>query len=125
MDWFNSLSTGLLQKNLDGLWLRQQVISDNIANMETPGYKSKVVSFEDELKEALSASDARKAREILAGATPAVTETEDESLRLDGNNVDVEAENIDLARTQLNYYLSLRSLSDEFSRLGIAITGQK
>lgn len=49
----------------------------------------------------------------------------DGSLRLDGNNVDVEQQNVELARTQFNYMYSLRELSDHFSRLKYAITDGK
>jgi len=56
---------------------------------------------------------------------PQIDVSDDKSLRLDGNNVDIEKENIDLARTQINYYYSLRELSDHFSRLRYAITEGK
>lgn len=127
MDWFNSVSAALLNKDLDGLWVRQREISDNVSNIETPGYKSKSVSFEDQLKK-LMAEGGENSGDLISrieSTTPQTSVSDDESLRLDGNNVDAEKENIELARTQINYYYSLRELSDYFSRLRYAITDGK
>ena len=127
MDWFNSVSANLLNKDLDGLWIRQQEISNNISNVETPGYKSKSVSFEDQLKKLMSENNESSDSLIdqIKNTTPQISISDDESLRLDGNNVDAEKENIELARTQINYNYSLRELSDYFSRLRYAITDGK
>lgn len=125
MNWLDSVSMSLLQEDLDGLWARQQAISDNIANVETAGYKSKTVSFEDQLQEVLS-GDTTSTSDLIDGikSTEAVTTVSDsESLRSDGNNVDIESENTELARTELNYMYSLQEISDQFARLRCAITG--
>lgn len=125
LDWLNSISMSLLSKNLDGLWARQQAISDNLANVETPGYKSKSVSFEDQLQAQLQ-DDSRSKQDMIQGiqsVDPATTVSEG-TLRADGSNVDVEKENINLARTQLDYAFSLQGLTDQFARLRIAISGK-
>jgi len=127
LNWLDNISVNLMNKDLDGLWTRQQEISDNIANVETPGYKSKSVSFEDQLKALLSDSSASNSETIdnIKNTQPQITVSDDKTSRLDGNNVDTEKENIELARTQLNYMYSLRELSDYFSRLRYAITDGK
>ena len=127
MNWLDSIPINLMNKDLDGLWTRQQAISDNIANVETPGYKSKYVSFEDQLKEQLSEDSGSRSDLIdqIKSTRPLTAVSDDESLRLDGNNVDVEQQNVEFARTQLNYMYSLRELSDYFSRLKYAITDGK
>ena len=127
MNWLDSIPINLMNKDLDGLWTRQQAISDNIANVETPGYKSKFVSFEDQLKEQLSEDSGSQSDLIdqIKSTRPLTAVSDDESLRLDGNNVDVEQQNVEFARTQLNYMYSLRELSDYFSRLKYAITDGK
>ncbi len=127
MNWLDSVSGNLLTKDLDGLWVRQKAISDNLANVNTPGYKSKSVSFEDQLQAKLSENYGNKNEtiEALQGTQPVTAESNQGSLRLDGNNVDVEQQNVELARTQLNYLFSLRELSDSFSRLSYAITDGK
>ena len=125
MNWLDSVSITLMNQDLNGLWERQKAISDNIANVETPGYKSKSVSFENQLQEAMSQYYTNKDDLInnLQQAKPVTAVSSNESLRADGNNVDIEAENIDLARTQLNYLYSLQEIKDQFARLKYAITG--
>ncbi len=127
MNWLDGVSANLLNKDLDGLWTRQKEISNNISNLETPEYKSRRVSFESELKSLMDnekGTSSELTREI-KDVRPQIDVSDDKSLRLDGNNVDIEKENIDLARTQINYYYSLRELSDHFSRLRYAITEGK
>lgn len=127
MNWLNSVSFNLLQKDLDGLWMRQQAISSNLANWETPGYKSKEVSFEEELRQ-IFAQPAQKKSDLIESISvsePTVTVSETLSQRLDGNNVDVDQQNIELARAQINYMYSLRALSDHLSRIRYAVTEGK
>ena len=132
MNYFNNLTTTLLTKNLDGLWLRQQVTMENIANQSTPNYKSKYVDFENELKLKIAAiNNSGKAvkiseiRDEFASSRIVLGENDNKTLRLDGNNVDVENENIELARTQLNYNYTVAELNSYFTKMKIAISGTK
>lgn len=124
MNWLDSIPINLMNKDLDGLWTRQQAISDNIANVETPDYKTKNVSFEDQLKDELASSGADRNQTIqnLQGVEPTVTEQDTQTLA-NGNGVDLEQQNVELARTALNYYYSLQEMSDHFTRLKTAISG--
>lgn len=125
MNWLDTVSSSLLSKDLDGLWVRQQAISDNMANFETPGYKTKQVSFENQLRDQLADAGAssEKTIENINGVTPAATEDSDETFRADGNGIDLEQQMIDMARTSTNYSYSLRQMDDYFSRLHTAVTG--
>ena len=128
MDWMDSVSTSILNKDLDGLWERQRAISDNIANYETPGYKTKNVSFENQLASQVADSGDSTRNQIIEnidGIKPVVSESENETDRADGNGVDLEGQNIDLARTEINYLYSLQEISDSFTRLSKAINGGK
>lgn len=123
MDLFNTPSINLLTKNLDGLWKRQEVISDNIANFETPGYKRKYVSFEENLIQAVQNSNKKSImNQKIDNTEIQVNQADDETMRLDGNNVDIEKENLEMARTSMNYMYSQRILNDYFSRLKNAIS---
>jgi flagellar basal-body rod protein FlgB len=124
MDWLSSIPITLLNKDLDGLWTRQQAISDNIANMETPGYQDKTVSFEDQLRQQLEVSGSEQ--DVVDGIQNVVPEVQqsDTTLRADGNGVDLEQQNTEMARTELNYNTSLQEISDSFSRLKTAIGSQ-
>lgn len=126
-NWLDSVSLSAMNKNLDGLWARQQVISDNIANYETPGYKAKSVSFEDQLQAQLSNKNATESETInsINSIQPVTTEADDETFRLDGNGVDLEKENVEMARAQYDYMYTLRLVNDNFSRLRSVINGGK
>ena len=117
VNWLDSVSLNLINKNLDGLWTRQQAISDNIANYETPGYKVKQISFEDALRKQFKKTATEN--DLINN----IKNTQPELTVLDDNGVDLEKENIELVRTQLNYYYSLQQISDQFSRLRTVIKG--
>lgn len=127
MNWLDSLPVNLLSKDLDGLWTRQRAIADNMANVSTPDYKAKTVRFEDQLQSVLADTSETPAEltDRIKNMRASVTVTDGQTSRADGNNVDVEQQNIEMARTQLNYMYSLRELSDYFARLKYAITDGK
>lgn len=128
MDLFNSTLVSAMGKSLDGLWRRQEAISENIANFETPGYKRKYVTFEDSLKSALESKNISNEQMIskINGSKIGLSVDKDETMRLDGNSIDIEQENIDMVRTTYQYMYSQRVLSDHFSRLRCAISeGQR
>lgn len=111
----------VLGKAADASWTRNGVISNNITNVDTPGYKRKDVDFEVYLKGAVSGGislddDVAGADlEVLSGTT--YTDYRTASYRLDGNNVDIDTENAELAKNQMKYYTMLDSVSQEFTRL--------
>lgn len=112
----------LTEKMLDFLWTRETVTLNNIANDDTPGFKSQYITFEEELKERLSeASASRSPREAVAQAIDSsklhIHTTRSETTRLDGNNVDMDQEQIQLVRTAYEYQYMLNSLNNDFSRL--------
>jgi len=120
-------SINMAQKSLDYLWKKQNIITDNIANQDTPGYKSKFVTFEDELRNNIKKSELTTAQEYgnaIKESGLKINTTENESARLDGNNVNPDAEYVELARTTIQYQYSIRAVSDEFARLRSAIKGQ-
>ncbi|MDH7576770.1 MAG: flagellar basal body rod protein FlgB [Bacillota bacterium] len=122
----------LLERALDGNWLRQQVISNNIANVDTPKYKRRDVIFEEKLKEVLgntsTVSLVRTNPRHLAAVPcldevqPVITRSYESSWRNDGNNVDIEAEMAQQAANLLNYNLLTRLVTDQLGMLRIAIS---
>ena len=120
-------SINIAQKSLDYLWKKQSVITDNIANQDTPGYKSRYVTFEDELRSNLaktSQTDEKDYVKAVENTDFRINTTENESARMDGNNVNPDAEYVELARTTIQYQYAIRAVSDEFARLRSAIKGQ-
>lgn len=111
------LPARVVEKALDAASLRQRVLSHNLANAETPGFKRSRVDFETELAQALSAHEAP---ESVRAQVVAETDTIG---RPDGNNVDLEAESVKLAENQIWYAALTRQISDHFSRLSMVIHG--
>lgn len=111
----------VLDKALDASWTRNSVIANNIANVDTPGFKRQDVKFEEYLLNEVGYTDDLDSE--VAGADmdslSAMTYTDyaNVSYRLDGNNVDIDTENAELAKNQIKYYTMLDSASQEFSRL--------
>ena len=116
----NSIS--MAEKSLDYLWAKQTTTLNNIANGETPGYKAKYVKFEDEFRNRLAAARKGTSADI-SNSRYFIRNTKEESARLDGNNVNVDVENVELARTTLQYQYELNSLNSDISRLRTIIKG--
>jgi len=123
--YFDNASMNALQKGLDAVWLRQQVISNNIANNETPDFKSSEVVFEDLLNDVLERSYSTKKalNKAIERAQPVVSKKENTFNNANGNNVDLDKENIEFARAQLQYYYLVSSLTSQINRLKYAING--
>ena len=117
----------VLGKAADASWVRNTLISNNIANDDTPGYKRQDIDFESVLSDALGSSRYEtmddKVRSIQGSDLTADTYTDYAgfSYRLDGNNVDVETENVTLAKNQLKYMGLIQSITQEFTNLKTAM----
>ena len=115
------------QKALDYLWKKQEITMDNIANISTPGYKAKEISFQDtfrnKLKAATQTGDANDVRAAIRDSDYTVYERSD-SARVDGNGVNVDVEYTELSRTALHYQYLLQSVNSDITRLLTAIKGQ-
>lgn len=108
--------TRSLHLALDGLQSRGQAIAANIANLETPNYLARQVSFEDSLRSALS-----------IGAPERMRVSSDRSMaptRTNGNNVNIDFELLASAENVLREKLAVQALNGKYSLLRTAITGQ-
>lgn len=151
MDLITTLTSQVMNKALDGLSKRHQAIASNLANVDTPHYKRRDVSFEGALGKALEdakqsgrpaqrrpasndeplAMQATRPGHIpldngaasVSGVPVQVTETEDLAYRSDGNSVDVETEMVRLAENTQRY-MAVSSLQSRSLRgLRSIITG--
>ena len=128
MDFLSSNSQLMMEKSLSYLWTKQAAIADNIANAETPGYKEKVVTFEDSLRCRLLLASRKEApvksmRQVLEGTPFGVTEQTVQT-RMDDNGVNVTAQMSEAIRNayQMRYVMS--SLNTDLAILNSAIRGQ-
>lgn len=116
-----------LDKAADATWKRNEVIANNLANVDTPGYKRQDVNFQSVFRDALGYSryetmDAKVGNLDMHSLEASVyTDYAGYSYRLDGNNVDPETENTILAKNQLMYEGLMNSISQEFKNLQAVI----
>ena len=115
----------VLQQAADASWLRNSIISNNIANVDTPNYKRKDVQFETYLIEQLAGGDTMDSyvddMDLSTLEATIYTDNVNLSYRSDGNNVDIDTENAEFAKNQIKYNVMTDAISQEFSRLKTAI----
>lgn len=113
----------VLDRAADAAWQRNEAISNNIANVDTPGYKRQDVAFESVLQQALGNNRYESMDDKVANVDlsrlrgRAYLDYANYSYRLDGNNVDIENENVMLAENQLKYQGLISSINQEFTNL--------
>lgn len=125
----------ILQRNMDVSLLRREVISNNIANAETPNFKRSDVNFEAELKRALASE---KKRTLPARVTDSRHMSFNEAVdyrsvrprrvldylttsKNNGNNVDVEQEVMMATQNQMMYELMSQSMAWQFSQINLVV----
>lgn len=110
------------------LWTKQAALSDNISNSETPNYKPKVVTFEENLRDKLNQAAAgpqakQNIRQLLDQAEFAVVEPQ-ESTRMDDNGVNVTEQMVEMIRNSYQLQYVYGSISSNLNILRMAVRGQ-
>lgn len=131
-----SKTMNILERSLDASSLRHKVIANNIANVDTPGFKRSEVLFEEQLKKALEGTGNQNISGYItnrkhipigdikgAQVSTEVKVQDDTSLRNDGNNVDIDAEMARLAENTLWYQALTQQINGKFSSLRTVING--
>ena len=112
VSWIDDDAMRALKYGLDGLSARQQVISRNLANIDTPGYQAQTVNFEDTIRRALAEQDRASLRvsdprHLVVGPGQSlgfsVTNRPGGSFRTDQNNVDIDVELTDMSENGIQY----------------------
>lgn len=109
---FDSVTSVAISSALDGLALRQRAIANNIANVNTPNYHAKRVSFEDALANSVAAGD---------GHAAATTGTSTEPTQLNGNNVNLDTETLSNIDTVLRFQFTAQAAGSEFTAVRTAM----
>ena len=113
----------VLNKAADASALRHKAISNNIANVDTPGYKRQDVNFESilasEIGKTKYTSLDEKIKDVSLSNLNVSTyrDSTNYSYRLDGNNVDIDTENVEMAANQIQYKGLVDSMTQEFNRI--------
>lgn len=125
----------LLHRTMDVSLMRQAVIANNIANVNTPNFKRTSVNFETQLKHALSGGQPPRLQAALTNEkhipffrAPDYREVMPRRMldytttaKNNGNNVDIEVESMDLLNNQLAYQMMARSVTDVFQRVNLVL----
>ncbi|MCL2121460.1 MAG: flagellar basal body rod protein FlgB [Clostridiales bacterium] len=108
--FFQDKSFKTMETGVTAAWIQQQVHTQNIANYETPGYKAKSLVFSDALIRTRGAEGKR-----LAPSTYRLADSEDTTIRPDGNNVDMDVESLSLYKAYVQYSMLLEKIRKEIN----------
>ena len=114
MSLLNTAQLHLLERFMDLAAQRQGLLSSNIANIDTPGYRTRDIDFQGELLRATQNEEA-------APTEPFVREVSGLIARPDGNNVSVDREGILLSQVQLQFNAASQLVKEQFKLINIAI----
>ena len=114
---FQNNNFKVLQSSLDALWIKQKVISNNIANYETPGFKASRVNFNDVLKTKIE-NGIQVKKNVLEVE---IIQDKNLSSRLDGNNVDIEKEQLEMWETYAQYTYLSQNIAKELKNMSYVI----
>lgn len=119
--------TAALEKALDAAWLKNEAINNNMANVNTPGYKKSTVRFEEQLAGAASQfaiGSSKKdpkflpiGNDVRSIPAPEVIQNPFTSTREDDNNVDMDVEMAELAKNTIKYNALITQISKQFSSI--------
>jgi len=110
-----------LERVLDVSAFRHQIITANLANIDTPGYRTRDLRpFAGEIDRAMAGNESSLSEQSF---TPVAHEIRGLLERPDGNNVSVERESLLLAQNQLRFQVAVQFMKAEFHRMSLAITG--
>jgi flagellar basal-body rod protein FlgB len=107
-----------LGQYLDLTSKQMQLTAGNMANVDTPGYKTQGFNFEQEFARQL---DSSAGADGLAGAQVQTEDVNGLVARPDGNNISMDREGMQLAKAQLQFRLGVQLLKSEFSTVMSAI----
>ncbi len=107
-----------LTYGLNGLSQRQQLISNNLANIDTPGYLTHDIAFEQQLLQVMNnpLSNAAAPAEL-----PQPYTRNDLQVRNDGNNVDINQQMTELTSTSVSYQAEVNLINSKFTMLTTAL----
>ena len=111
------------KKLLDATHLRHETLSNNLANVETPGFKRRDLpeNFSVELRRAVERKDFRRVKSLLPRSRE---DLQAKPVRMDGNTVQLDEELLAMNRNALNYEYLTQMVSGSIKELNLAIKGR-
>ena len=120
----NSLfvQNNILEVAMQGLVKRNQVIHNNIANNDVPNFKRSTVHFEDRLASAIDSARRTGVLNLDKVRPRVVRHNTTLRYRLDGNNVDIETEMVDLYQNSMRYETLISGIMNNYRRINLALS---
>ena len=112
----------ILEVALQGLAKRNEVIHNNIANNDVPNFKRSTVHFEDRLAAAVDSARRTGALNLDNVRPRVVRHNTTLKYRLDGNNVDIETEMVDLYQNSMRYEVLISAVMNSYRRINLALS---
>lgn len=132
MTVFNQRTLQVLERTLEGAVCQQKAIAHNLANVNTPGFKSLKVSFKNQLKENLNAYSDKLVLKVTSDKhisnynpgefEPHITRDTQVNMRPDGNNVDIDREMTMMSKNSIYYSTAISLLNKRLSILKYVIS---
>lgn len=117
--FFDSLHFKAMESSINALSLKQEVILTNIANVDTPDYKVKTFDFRNALEDAYRQAESGTADYEFIGT---ITERENTSVLIDGNNVDIEEQSLELYSTYLQHSAVIQKMNSTIADFRYVLT---
>jgi flagellar basal-body rod protein FlgB len=131
---FRKTTLPAMLKTMDAAMLRSRTIANNLANVNTPGYRRVEVTFEDHLRDALDKTRLKGSltndrhmqigRKDLSQVNAEAYKPNDPTLASGVNNVDIDTEMAELAQTQIQFNFAAKIAKGSFNKINAAIQGK-
>jgi flagellar basal-body rod protein FlgB len=112
---FGDLASSAVYQAMQGLWAEQQAVANNVANVDTPGYKAQDVSFESSLASAVADGDPSQMQITTTASTAPSDQT--------GNNVSLSTEMTEEEKAGMQFQTMVQAMNAKFQLLSVAING--
>jgi len=112
---FGDLASSAVYQAMQGLWAEQQAVANNVANVDTPGYKAQDVNFESSLASAVASGDPAQMQITTTASTAPADQT--------GNNVSLSTEMTEEEKAGMQFQTMVQAMNAKFQLLSVAING--
>jgi flagellar basal-body rod protein FlgB len=112
---FGDLASSAVYQAMQGLWTEQQAVANNVANVDTPGYKAEDVNFESSLASAIAAGNPAQMQITTTPSTAPADQT--------GNNVSLSSEMTEEEKAGMQFQTMVEAMNAKFQLLSTAING--
>ncbi|MGH9105188.1 MAG: flagellar basal body rod protein FlgB [Acidimicrobiales bacterium] len=112
---FGDLASSAVYQAMQGLWAQQQTVANNVANLDTPGYKAENVDFASSLAQAVADDDPSQMKMTETTSTAPPDQV--------GNNVNLSSQMVEEEKAGMQFQTMVQAMNAKFQLLSTAING--